>query len=240
MTISRERVAWALNHGESDRISLEFGAGAAMEMHTGAVRKSRLALKLDEPGTPAKVVEPCRWIVLFGLSLTFVAGCDKGPAQPPRIGFPDAGISLVLPAGWQTDPGDPANFHDPENREDHWGTVSEYPLEGKTLNQFIDQLVGGVRTMENVHHFLAGALEKATGRPLESRAIATRMVARTPRTIDGLEAVDVVTAAEFAIRQTFIRRVETVIQVMFRSRQEDFQRLDPAFKCALASIRVNR
>ena len=58
MMTPRERVEMALNHQEPDRVPLDLGGSAVTGMHVSSVYLLRLALGLDPPGTPVKVVEP--------------------------------------------------------------------------------------------------------------------------------------------------------------------------------------
>jgi hypothetical protein len=55
---SRDRVRQCLEHQEADRIPLDLGGSAQTGMQVSIVYQLRQALKLDEPGTPVKVVEP--------------------------------------------------------------------------------------------------------------------------------------------------------------------------------------
>ena len=58
MMSSRERVALALSHKESDRIPLDLGSTGVTGMHVSTVYRLRQALGLDAPGTPVKVADP--------------------------------------------------------------------------------------------------------------------------------------------------------------------------------------
>lgn len=58
MITSRERVKLTLNHKQPDRIPIDLGACGQTGMHVSTVYQLRQALKLDEPGTPVKVIEP--------------------------------------------------------------------------------------------------------------------------------------------------------------------------------------
>jgi len=58
MLSSRERVNLALHHEEPDRVPLDLGGSPVTGMHVSTVYRLRQALRLDDPGTPVKVIEP--------------------------------------------------------------------------------------------------------------------------------------------------------------------------------------
>ena len=55
---SRERLLASLNHQEPNRVPVDLGATAVTGIHASTLSKLRLALGLDQPGDPVKVVEP--------------------------------------------------------------------------------------------------------------------------------------------------------------------------------------
>ena len=76
MFTSRERVIYALNHQEADRIPLDLGAGGQTGMHVASVYLLRQALGLDEPGTPVKVIEPYQMLGEIKVDLLDAIGGD--------------------------------------------------------------------------------------------------------------------------------------------------------------------
>jgi hypothetical protein len=73
---SRQRIETALNHQEPDRVPLDLGGGPVTGMHVSSVYKLRQALKLDEPGTPVKVIEPYQMLGEIKPDLMDVLGVD--------------------------------------------------------------------------------------------------------------------------------------------------------------------
>ena len=73
---SRERVQFALNHKEPDRVPLDMGASATTGIHVSSVYQLRQALGLDAPGTPVKVVEPYQMLGEVEQDLMDALGVD--------------------------------------------------------------------------------------------------------------------------------------------------------------------
>jgi hypothetical protein len=73
---SRQRVETALGHQLPDYVPLDLGASAVTGMHISSVYQLRQALKLDEPGTPVKVVEPYQMLGQIAPDLMDVLGVD--------------------------------------------------------------------------------------------------------------------------------------------------------------------
>ena len=73
---SRERVSLALNHEEPDRVPLDLGGSMVTGMHVSTVYRLRQALKLDQPGTPVKVVEPYQMLGEIKPDLVDALGAD--------------------------------------------------------------------------------------------------------------------------------------------------------------------
>ena len=73
---SRQRVEKALNHEQPDGVPLDLGASPVTGMHVSSVYQLRQALKLDEPGTPVKVVEPYQMLGEIAPDLMDFLGVD--------------------------------------------------------------------------------------------------------------------------------------------------------------------
>ena len=73
---SRQRVEAALNHQPPDCVPLDLGASAVTGMHVSSVYQLRQALRLDEPGTPVKVVEPYQMLGEIAPDLMDALGVD--------------------------------------------------------------------------------------------------------------------------------------------------------------------
>lgn len=112
---SRERVEYALNHKQPDRVPLDLGASAVTGMHVSSVYKLRQALNLDPPGTPVKVVEPYQMLGEIAPDLMNVLGVDVVALGGPRtlFGFRNEnwrewtlfdGTPVLVPEAFNTDP----------------------------------------------------------------------------------------------------------------------------------------
>jgi hypothetical protein len=112
---SRERVLQALNHEEPDRVPLDLGASVLTGMHASSVYKLRQALKLDDPGTPVKVLDPYQMLGEVEMDLVDALEVDvvQVPAATTLFGYkregwkpwtlPD-GTPVLVPEGFNTTP----------------------------------------------------------------------------------------------------------------------------------------
>ena len=73
---SRRRVEAALDHQSPDYVPLDLGASPVTGMHVSSVYQLRQALKLDQAGTPVKVVEPYQMLGEIAPELMDVLGVD--------------------------------------------------------------------------------------------------------------------------------------------------------------------
>jgi hypothetical protein len=112
---SRERVTLSLNHQEPDRVPLDLGGSVVTGMHVSSVYLLRQALKLDEPGTPVKVVEPYQMLGEIKSDLIEVLGVDVVGVGSTKtlFGFRNEGwkpwkifdgTPVLVPEGFNTDP----------------------------------------------------------------------------------------------------------------------------------------
>ncbi len=115
MLTSRQRVNYALNHQEADRVPVDLGASPVTGMQVDTVYKLRQALGLDAPGTPVKVVEPYQMLGEIQTDLMDALGIDViGLRRPATMfGFKNegwkpwttfAGTPVLVPEGFNTDP----------------------------------------------------------------------------------------------------------------------------------------
>ena len=113
MLTSRERVYFALNHKEPDRVPLDLGATNATGMHVDTVYQLRQALGLDPPGTPVKVIDPSQMLGEIKADLVDALGIDTVLIinRGTLFGFPlegwkewttFAGTPVLVPAGFNT------------------------------------------------------------------------------------------------------------------------------------------
>ncbi len=73
---SRQRVESALDHQAPDRVPLDLGASPVTGMHVSSVYQLRQALKLDQPDTRVKVVEPYQMLGEIASDLMDALGVD--------------------------------------------------------------------------------------------------------------------------------------------------------------------
>jgi hypothetical protein len=86
---SRERVLAALDHEEPDRVPLDMGGSVVTGMHVSSVYKLRQALKLDDPLTPVKVLDPYQMLGEVEMDLIDALGVDvvQVPAATTLFGY---------------------------------------------------------------------------------------------------------------------------------------------------------
>jgi hypothetical protein len=99
---SRERVLKTLNHEEPDRVPLDLGASVLTGMHASSVYKLRQALKLDEPGTPVRVLDPYQMLGEVEMDLVDALEVDvvQVPAATTLFGYKREGWKpWTLPDG---------------------------------------------------------------------------------------------------------------------------------------------
>ncbi len=112
---SRERVGLALNHEEPDRIPLDLGGSVVTGMHVSTVYRLRQTLRLDEHGTPVKVIEPYQMLGEIKYDLVEALGIDVVPlvGTSTLFGYKNEGwkpwtalegTSMLVPEGFNTDP----------------------------------------------------------------------------------------------------------------------------------------
>jgi hypothetical protein len=112
---SRQRIEAALNHQQPDRVPLDLGGTPTSGMQVSSVYKLRQALKLDEPGTPVKVIEPYQMLGEIALDLQDALDLDAVglSGQGTMFGFKLTdwkpwttfdGTPVLVPGGFNTDP----------------------------------------------------------------------------------------------------------------------------------------
>lgn len=115
MMTSRERVAYALNHREPDRVPIDLGGTAVTGMHASTVYGLRQRLGLDAPGTPVKVIEPYQMLGEIAPDLMDALGIDVVGLYGTRTMFGFAnekwkpwtlfdGTPVLVPEGFNTTP----------------------------------------------------------------------------------------------------------------------------------------
>ena len=118
---SRERVSLALNHQEPDRVPLDLGGSPTSGMHVSSVYLLRQALKLDPPGTPVKVIEPCQMLGEIKPDLLKALGADVAPVtgRKTMFGFENVdwkpwtyfdGTPVLVPEAFTTTPDENGDY----------------------------------------------------------------------------------------------------------------------------------
>jgi len=77
--IPRERVKRALEHKETDKIPVDFGATVATGINVNIIYRLRQRFGLDAPGTPVKVIEPFQMLGEIDSGLMEIIGTDCVP-----------------------------------------------------------------------------------------------------------------------------------------------------------------
>ncbi len=112
---SRQRIEAALDHRPPDVVPLDLGASPVTGMHVSSVYQLRQGLKLDEPGTPVKVIEPYQMLGDIAPDLLDTLGVDVVGLAGPRgfFGFENAdwkpwtlfdGTPVLVPGAFNTQP----------------------------------------------------------------------------------------------------------------------------------------
>lgn len=151
-----------------------------------------------------------KWLIIVLIPL-IMFGC-KAAKKQARVEVAELGLSLKLPAGWETDKQNSRMFYETRNRDDNFGMVEDYPLEGKSLNEYVDYMLP------------AGSPE--------------RIISKTPITINGREAIETVSEAEYTVIDANILKNDRVIRVSFRTLKKDFSKYEPFFRTSLQSIEI--
>lgn len=137
--------------------------------------------------------------------------CCGDIADGTRVYVADLGLSMELPSGWVADRQNPRMFFDARNKEDNFGMVEDYSLEGQSLPEYVRRMseVGSAQT-----------------------------VSATPVTISGHEAIEVVTEALYTVIEVDVQKGDKVIRVSFRALKEDYPAHEESFRAALRSIEL--
>jgi hypothetical protein len=179
---SRQRVEAALNHEPPDHVPLDLGASAVTGMHVSSVYRLRQALKLDEPDSPVKVVEPYQMLGEIAPDLMDALGVDVVELAGPRtfFGFENKnwkpwtlfdGTPVLVPEAFNTEPeasGDilmyPEGDHcaPPSGRMPRGGfyfdtIVRQEPVDDEKLNVDDNLQEFGPISDADLEHFARGA-----------------------------------------------------------------------------------
>jgi len=190
-------------------------------------------------------------VLVAGLLLA-AGGCGRGGGS---FKLKEMGFSMKLPPGWKQ--GEPrasggynvtsngSFFFEDASRYDPWGNVMETPLDGASLQEHVDKLIELTEKMEDLQVRLTQAVDKMTGgvageemAEAES-ALHSEVLSKQPRTVGGLQAIEVVTDAPTMTLTVYILRGENVVVVTFGAPKEDFPAYEDLFREASETIRFS-
>ncbi len=154
-----------------------------------------------------QMLDAARWTLLAALVVTFGCGSGNGGG---RVEFAEQGVTLELPPDWRRDPKSPHLIVGRSNPDDNLGTVERSPLQGKSLEAYVDEML------------------KTGG----------RVQSRTAMKISGCDAVEVISHAAYSLAEVFIVKNGSVIRVSFRALPDDFKKQEAAFHKTFQSITV--
>lgn len=187
-------------------------------------------------------------VVLFAAT----AGCGGGRNE---YRLSKLGFSMELPPGWQqgrprTSGGWMATgggmyfFANPKT-EQPFGSVIDYPFEGKDLTEYVDKAVKDTLNLSSTFQSLTGALDKMVGgtnsKELKDaqKSLETKLVSKTPLTIGNLEAFEVITESpDSATLEVYIRHGNKVVSLIFRAPRKDWPKFKPLMQTAVKTIKI--
>lgn len=190
-------------------------------------------------------------ILIIAMTFPFLGGCGKGGR---RVEVREFGLSIKLPAGWGQ--GEPrasggyirstrgAFFFENAENDDPSGDVMQFPLEGKTLAEFVDAQVKMTDMLSAGMQVAGKILEKATsGAHSEEfqeaqETLKSKVISKIDRTISGLPAIEVVTEAQFSLVEVYVAKGDNAIVVTFRAPKEDFPKYETLFRKSIDSIKI--
>ena len=174
-------------------------------------------------------------LLIAGLLLFF--NCQQGGN---RVMIPEIGFSMTLPTGWQIDPNDQNSFFEQTKQEDNWGMVIHYELEpGQTLEQYVENSIKEMEKMESMQMKMIEMLGESASDDDYSEEIAqTSLISKTSRKISNLDAIEVIEQAVYKVIRIYIGKESKVIDVMFRTLPEDFEKSEPLIRKAIESIKI--
>ncbi|MBS4016036.1 MAG: hypothetical protein KGZ86_06355 [Candidatus Latescibacteria bacterium] len=172
-------------------------------------------------------------IIILSLSILYV-GCKK---QINQVQIADLGFFMQLPASWQVDPQEQTVFFETAKQDDNQGMVVDYDLdEGESLAEFIDSLIVEEQQLFEAQKKIMESMQEDD----DEIIYETKILSRNPLTVDGLNAVELVSIANYTVHEVFIEHDEAVINVSFRCLPEDYPKNEPLFRKAIESIKIKR
>jgi len=123
-------------------------------------------------------------------------------------------------------------------------SVMDFPMEDTSLTEYVDNLISETEKTEKVQAGLMRVLGERAGEEVSEeikeaeKALQSKVLSKTPRTISKHEAIEVVTEAPVSILEVFILRGDTVIWVNFGAPKEDFPQYEQLFRDAIETIKI--
>lgn len=171
-------------------------------------------------------------LIIFSVSL-ICTGCKKSAT---KVVITNLGFTMMLPTGWQVDPKDNSNFYELNKKEDNFGWVAEYELEeDESLVEFVDSLIVDAQNIERMQSEMLKSLGKETD---ETEYPETRVISKNQRKVSGLDAIELISEANFFVFEVYIQKDRKVIQVTFRILTDDFPQCEPSLRKAIESISI--
>ena len=144
-------------------------------------------------------------IFVISLALVVLPGCGKGEET---FKLDRLGLSMKLPPGWKQ--GEPRVigayrvssrgefFFENADYDDPSVSVMEFPLMGGSLTEYVDNLIRDTEATEKFQAGLLRTLGKIAGVEVSEeikeaeKAVKTKVISKTPRTINKREAVETI------------------------------------------------
>ena len=179
--------------------------------------------------------------VLLALVIVSV-GCGDGGGGP-KFTDRESGVSMRLPPGWRKGQG--GTFYESAMRNDPFGMVTIHQLEGKSVEEYVKELIGSTASMEKGMQSLLGALDKPTGGQASSEikeakaGLQTETSPVTPITIGGHAAFEIVgRSTQFATYEVWFEKNGRGIQVFYRCYPDDWAKYEPLFRASAQTIEL--
>lgn len=149
------------------------------------------------------------WVAIVFSPL--IMGCGGGISGGAKVEVAELGLLMQLPSGWTVDRQNPRMFYESGKKDDNFGLVESYPLEGESLNEYVDRMSG-----------IGGG----------------RMVSKSATNVNGHQAIELVTEAAYTVIEVDIQKGDDVIRVSFRTLSEEFADYEQPLRDALHSLKI--
>lgn len=180
-------------------------------------------------------MKPLKLALTLVLTIVVISACKKSINQ---VSIDELGFTMQLPNGWQVDNKNPNVFYDINNPDDNLGQVVDYDLKAdESLSEFVDSLIADEQMIFEQEKNAA----LAAGINPDSLMLKETQIARRENiSVDGLEAIEMVSTATYTVYDVFILKDETIINVSFRTLPDNFSNYEPLFKTAIKTIKIKR